>query len=72
MKKLFFAVVAIAVMSSFTSCKKCGHCEGGNGNQISNNTTVCKDNSLGPLVNLDNYAESEAQCKTDGGKWIKD
>jgi len=71
MKKLFFAIAAIAVMSSVTSCKKCGHCEGGNGNQIQNNYTVCKSQTLVPGV-TDEYDQSAAECKADGGTWVKD
>jgi hypothetical protein len=66
MKKILYLLLVVGAMSSASSCKKCGYCQYPNGG--GNSEAVCKDNSLGGL--LDNYKEAQAQCDADGGTWV--
>ncbi len=68
MKKLLFALMAISLMATASSCKKCGYCRDINGNPGS---AVCKGGTFGPLEG-DNYKESETNCRAQGGTWIVD
>jgi hypothetical protein len=65
MKKLLFALMAVGLMASASSCKKCGHCEYSTGG---NSSAVCKNNQLGGL--LDEYKQAEADCEADGDTWV--
>jgi len=67
MKKLLFAFAAVAILTSVTSCKKCGFCKYANG---STSDAVCKNTTLSAL-GVDEYSQAEAQCSADGGVWQK-
>ncbi|MBX2902512.1 MAG: hypothetical protein KF872_03065 [Chitinophagales bacterium] len=67
MKKLFFAIAAIATLAAAPSCKKCGFCKYPNG---STSDAVCKNTTLSAL-GVDEYSQAEAQCAADGGTWQK-
>lgn len=68
MKKILFAFMAAGLIVSASSCKKCGYCDLGNGNTES---TVCKDNSLGPVSSsFDGYDQAKGDCERRGGTWV--
>lgn len=68
MKKLFFVFASLALLTSVSSCKKCGYCAYPNGG--GNSDAVCKETGIvGTLV--DSYAEAEADCAASGGSWTK-
>lgn len=67
MKKLLFALMAVGLMASASSCKKCGYCDYP-GTQ-SNGSAVCKNSTLGALGG-DGYKEAEANCQSQGGSWV--
>jgi uncharacterized ferredoxin-like protein len=57
MKKLFLAVVALGLLVSAQSCKKCGYCGS------SSSTEFCeKDNKT--LYDL-----AKSTCESNGGTW---
>lgn len=66
MKRILFALMAVSMLATATSCKKCGYCKYANNG--GNSSSVCKNNQLGGL--LDEYAEAESQCQADGGVWV--
>mgnify|MGYP003351989870 CR=1 FL=1 len=66
MKKLLFAFMAIALIGSASSCKKCGYCKYNNGQ--SNSSAVCKNSTLA-AVGADEYQQAEADCQAQGGSW---
>lgn len=68
MKKILYVLLAVGALSTASSCKKCGYCKASAANGGGNGEAVCKDNSLGGL--LDNYKEAQAQCDADGGTWV--
>lgn len=68
MKKILFALMAVGLMASASSCKKCGYCEYPGG---ATDPSVCKDNSLGPISgSYDGYAEAQSECDRNGGSWV--
>jgi len=66
MKKILYVLLAVGALSSASSCKKCGYCQYSNGG--GNSSAVCKNNSLGGL--LDEYQQAQADCDANGGKWV--
>jgi hypothetical protein len=66
MKKLLFALMAVGLMASASSCKKCGYCQYGGGQ--GNSSAVCRNNTF-PGVG-DSYKEAEADCQAQGGQWV--
>lgn len=68
MKKLLLVVATLSFMAAAQSCKKCGHCQYPNG---SNSSAVCNNSTL-KMIGVDEYKEAQANCKADGGVWVKD
>lgn len=71
MKKVFFGLMAVALISATTSCKKCGYCtDAATGAQTT--TAVCKSGNpvFGSL--LDEYDTEKANCTGGGGIWVVD
>ena len=68
MKKLLFALMAISLMATASSCKKCGYCRYPNG---STDSAVCKGGTLGALQ-VDGYKEAETNCGAQNGTWVVD
>ncbi len=66
MKRILFALMAVSMLATATSCKKCGYCKYSNGQ--GNSSSVCKENGFGGL--LDEYKEAESQCQADNGTWV--
>ena len=67
MKKILVALMAVGLMASASSCKKCGYCQypGSQGN----GSAVCQSGTLSPL-GLDGYKEAKATCSSNGGTWV--
>ena len=67
MKKVLFGLMAIALISATTSCKKCGYCRFANGTTTE---TVCKSGNpiLGGL--LDEYDTAKGDCDAAQGTWV--
>lgn len=67
MKKLFFAFTTLALVTSATSCNKCGYCKMA-GQQ--NGDAVCQTSN--PIESLDgeSYKQAKADCSADGGTWV--
>ncbi len=66
MKKILYTFVAIAAITSVSSCKKCGYCKDpiyGNG------SAVCQESSVIPGI-TSSYDSEKAQCSADGGTWV--
>jgi hypothetical protein len=68
MKKLFFALMAVGLLASATSCKKCGYCRYSN---QSTSDVTCK-NSTASALGVDGYKEAETTCHSQGGTWVVD
>ena len=51
---------------SFSSCKKCGHCEDSSGNQYD---SYC---SNGKILQNTTYNSYQSACETNGDNWVKD
>ncbi|HLP19005.1 MAG TPA: hypothetical protein VK174_01815 [Chitinophagales bacterium] len=66
MKKILFALMAVGLMASASSCKKCGYCKYANG---STDAAVCK-NTTASALGVDGYKEAETNCEAAGGTWI--
>jgi hypothetical protein len=72
MKKLLFAFVAVAFISSAYSCKECGYCQYPNG---SRSGEVCQNKgALSATEELveeaGHYIISEANCTAQDGVWV--
>lgn len=68
MKKILFAFMAVGLLFSASSCKKCGYCKDQYGQAGNNSSSVCKNNTFGGL--LDEYEQAESQCAADQGTWV--
>ena len=68
MKKLLFALMAVGLLLSANSCKKCGYCRDANG---TTGSAVCK-NSTESALGISSYKEAETNCHAGGGTWVVD
>jgi hypothetical protein len=68
MKKLLFSALAVALIMSASSCKKCGYCQF----PTYNDEAVCSGGS-DPLTNTidgNDYKQVKANCQAQGGNWV--
>ncbi len=63
-KALLFLSIATLCVSTFSSCKKCGHCENSSGA-----TTIPK---LCDKDSQEAYDLSKTLCSLGGGTWVSD
>ena len=67
MKKVFFGLMASALILSASSCNKCGYCQYAGGSKSS---ATCQSTTTSAL-GLDPYKQAEADCKTNtGATWV--
>jgi hypothetical protein len=71
MKKLLFALMAVGLMASASSCKKCGYCKNEGGIPGNNGEAVCGGGSaFENAIDGNAYKEGKAQCGADNGIWV--
>ncbi len=65
MKKVLFALMAVSMLATASSCKKCGYCTLPGGDT---EPSVCKSNTASAL-GVDDYKETQTDCERRGGVW---
>ena len=67
MKKILFALLAIALVGSASSCKKCGYCVDSSGNH---SAATCSQSGLA-AIGGDPYRQAKADCEAEiGSHWV--
>jgi hypothetical protein len=66
MKRILFALMAISMLATANSCKKCGYCRYSNG---STDAAVCR-NTTATALGVDGYKEAETNCQANQGTWV--
>jgi hypothetical protein len=72
MKRVLFAIVAGALISSAWGCRECGYCQYPNG---MTGSTVCQTTSAlaAPedlVEGVGDYIIAQDNCSTNGGSWV--
>ncbi len=67
MKKILFALMAVGLLFTANSCKKCGHCAYASGGTSS---ATCKNSGLFAGITGDSYQQAEADCVAAGDTWV--
>ena len=70
MKKIFFAFLAIGLLSGATSCKKCGHCQYSAAHGGGTSSATCKQSGLYAGLTGDPYQQAQADCVAAGDTWV--
>lgn len=72
MKKLLFVFMAVGLITSASSCKKCGYCDHTNNvnNPQSNGSAVCQSSNAFENLDGESYKQVKADCSAEGGVWV--